>query len=178
VGADKCGDAGLVAEDGRIDPGVVAFVADDGGGAFGAEEVAVGLDLQVAIEEMSLGAEFGFGAFGKSDGDAGTEAMKLSDGFLGPEAMIVKVLVQLFVEEGGKEFVIGAEEADVESDDGKAVGDGAFFDVDLAGEGVLVQVIGGENALEFGLGLKLARSAALDVHFDRGRSGEQKKQSG
>src|SRR6202795_2209226 len=88
----------LVLKNCLVNPGVPRLVLDHSVGALAAHQLAVGLDFKIAIDQMPIGAVFGVGAFGQSDGSSRIDGLELADGVLHRETMLRQVPVQLLMQ--------------------------------------------------------------------------------
>ena len=70
VSADHRRDSRFVVENGLVDPGVVTLVTDHGAGALRPDQEAVGLDLQIAVDEVAVGADGRVRTVRQADGRA------------------------------------------------------------------------------------------------------------
>src|SRR5713226_8463186 len=92
------GNSVLVPKNCLVDPGVPRLVLDYSVGALAADQLAVGLDFQIAVNQVPIGAVFGVGALGQSDRSARIDGLELADGVLHREPMLSQVPVQLLVQ--------------------------------------------------------------------------------
>src|SRR5437660_510296 len=82
VSADHGRDSRFVLENGLVDPGVVTLVTDHDTGTLRPDQEAVGLDLQIAVDQVAVRADRGVRTFGQADGCAGVHPPELDDRLL------------------------------------------------------------------------------------------------
>jgi hypothetical protein len=92
--------------------------------------------------------------------------LELADSVLHCHAMLRQVPVQLLMQEGREQFVVGTEEVHVEREHRESVVHGPLLDDYLAGEGVLADIVLLEQLLEFQFLLLLARGVVASLDFD------------
>lgn len=66
-------------------------------GTVGPHQLTIGLEFEVAVDEVTLRAVFGLGAFAAADRDLRVEPSQVSHRVLHERASIAKMPMQLFV---------------------------------------------------------------------------------
>src|SRR5260370_10562723 len=93
------GDPVLVLKNGFVNPGVPRLILDDSVGALASDQLAVGLNFKIAVDQVTIGAVFRVGALWQSDGSVWIHGLEPADGVLHRWTMLRQVPVQLFVQE-------------------------------------------------------------------------------
>src|SRR5262245_58648719 len=89
----------VVADHGRVDPRVVSLVGHDRRSALRSDQPAVGDELKVAVDEVTVRAVFRLSAFAATDRRVRVGPAQLGHGVLHGWALIAQMPVQLFVNE-------------------------------------------------------------------------------
>src|SRR6202162_6445690 len=87
------GDPVLVLKNGFVNPGVPRLVLDHSVGALAADQLAVGLNFKIAVDQVTIGAVFRVGALGLSDGSVRIHGLEPADGGLHRWTMLRPVTV-------------------------------------------------------------------------------------